>query len=165
MRSFGLSLIGLVLVAPLALRAQDSPPRCTTSDEWGRYACARIVGRVVAPDGRPTPRRAFVLVRVRHLERLPNVLPLFERADSTGHFDFELLKYTGQATSSADTVRVPITATWLDESRQQPPGVPQPVRGADTVELSVVFAPYGAVAPVDTVVFHLARPSEGPERR
>jgi hypothetical protein len=106
-----------------------------------------------------------VLIRARTLDKLPDVLPLFERVDSTGHFDFELLKYTGNSTVSADTVRVPITATWLDQSRQQPSGVPQPVLGADSLELPVVFAPFGAVAPVDTVVFHLARPPANRRRR
>ncbi len=151
--------LALLLGVPVWLRAQDGQARCGAQDEWGRYACARIVGHVVGPDGRPTPRHAFVLIRARTLDKLPNVIPLFERVDSTGHFDFELLLYTGSSTVSADTLRVPITATWLDQSRQQPSGVSRIVLGADSVEVPVVFAPFGAVAPVDTVVFHLSRPS------
>ena len=157
--------LATLLVVPVWLGAQDDPVRCTTRDEWGRYARTRVVGHVIAPDGRPTPPHAFVLIRAHHFENSPNVLPVFERVDSTGHFDFVLLEYTGSSTSSADTLNVPITATWLDQSRQEPPGVPQPVLGADSVELSVVFAPFGAVAPTDTVVFHLAPPSGNRRRR
>jgi hypothetical protein len=162
MKSLVLAVVSLAIVVPIGRFAQAphaaAQARCSAHDEWGRYACARIVGHVVGPDGSPTPRHAFVLIRVRHTDRLPDVLPVFERADSTGHFDFMLLKYTGDSTSSADTLHVPITATWLDESRQVPQGVPQPVLGADSVDLPVVFAPSGAVAPADTVVFHLASP-------
>ncbi len=157
--------LALLLLGTASLRAQGDAVRCRVHDEWGRYACARIVGHVVGPDGRPTPRHAFVLIRARHIDRLPDVLPVFERADSTGHFDFLLLKYTGDSTSPADTLHVPITAAWLDQSRQVPLGVPQPVLGADSVDLPVVFAPYGAVAPTDTVVFHLARPPANQQRR
>ncbi|HEU6452034.1 MAG TPA: hypothetical protein VFT57_11475 [Gemmatimonadaceae bacterium] len=157
--------LALLLLGPVSLGAQGGTVRCSAQDEWGRYACARIVGHVVGPNGRPIPRHAFVLIRARDLDKLPDVLPVFERVDSTGHFDFMLLKYTGNSTSSADTLYVPITATWLDQSRQVPSGVPQPMLGADSVDLPVVFAPFGALAPADTVVFHLARPPANQQRQ
>lgn len=157
-------ILAILLLAPAFLNAQDGRVRCNAQDEWGRYACVRVVGWVVGPDGHPTPRHAFILIRARHVEALPDVLPVFERADSTGHFDFLLLKYTVDSTAPAGTLRVPLTATWLDESRQQPPGKPQPVLGTDSLDVPIVFAPYGAVAPVDTVVFRLKRPPAGQQR-
>jgi hypothetical protein len=128
------------------------------------YACARIVGRVVGPDGHPLPRRAFVLIRAGSHGGSPNVLPAFERADSTGRFDFMIMAYSGDSASVPEATRMSITATWRDDSRQMPAGTPQPVLGMDSLDLRVIFAPYGAVAPVDTLVFHLGPPSSDGRR-